>query len=131
MLMEEQYLSKKDMAKRLGMEYLTFWRTLKGERGIDVVLLMQIAQVLGTSVAYLLGETDNPVSNSNTDNAVIIQTNAPFRMIVSEPSRLNFDNGEVSIEMSDTPTNREWLDNFIRNALQNKVPQKEISTAIA
>ena len=83
MLMEEQYLSKKDMAKRLGMEYLTFWRTLKGERGIDVVLLMQIAQVLGTSVAYLLGETDNPVSNSNTDNAVIIQTNAPFRMIVS------------------------------------------------
>ena len=30
-LMTERYLSKKDMAERLGMEYLTFWRKLKGK----------------------------------------------------------------------------------------------------
>lgn len=130
-LMEERYLSKKDMAERLGMEYLTFWRKLKGKRGIDVALLIQIAQVLGTSVAYLLGETDNPVSNSTTDNPVVIQTNDPSRKIVSEPSRLVFHNGEVSIDMPDTPINREWLEKFICNALQCNVHQQEISTVIA
>ena len=130
-LMTERYLSKKEMAERLGMEYLTFWRKLKGKRGIDVVLLMKIAQVLGTSVAYLLGETDNPVFKGTIDNPVVIQTNDPSRKIVSEPSRLVFHNGEVSIDIPDTPTNREWLEKFICNALQSNVHPQEISTAIA
>lgn len=64
-LMKQRYISKKEMAERLEMEYLTFWRKLNGKRSVDANLLKRIAAVLGTSVAYLMGETDNPVIGLN------------------------------------------------------------------
>ena len=94
-LMAERYITKKQMAERLEMEYLTLWRKLKGKRGIDIVLLMDIAKVLGTSVAYLIGETDNPLSTPTSEAHVVIQTNDPSREIISNPGRLRFNNGEV------------------------------------
>ena len=126
-LMNKMYLTKREMAERLGMEYLTFWRKLNGKRGIDVTLLMKIAKVLGTSASYLLGETDSPTSNIKNES-IIIQTNDPSRKIVTEPSRLTFNNGEVSIEMPDTPINREWLDNFVLKALENKNTKQQSLT---
>ena len=60
-LMRKMNISKKEMANQLGMEYLTFWRKLNGKRSVDVTLLGKVAEILGTSVAYLMGETDNPV----------------------------------------------------------------------
>ena len=59
--MKKCYLNKSEMAKRLDMDYSTFWRKMNGEYSVDAVLLKKIAEVLGTSVAYLMGETDNPV----------------------------------------------------------------------
>ena len=119
-LMTERYLSKKDMAERLGMEYLTFWRKLKGKRGIDVVLLMKIAKVLGTTVSYLLGETDNPLLVDTQSVSLTVKTNDPSRKIVSEPSRLSFHDGDVSIDIPDTPANKKWFDSFIKNVMQMK-----------
>ena len=124
-LMTERYINKKEMAERLGMEYLTFWRKLKGKRGINVELLMQIASVLGTSAAYLLGETDNPSSGNINENPIVIQSNDPSRKIVSEPSKLSFHNGEVSIDIPDTPANKKWFDDFIRNVMLMKSSKNE------
>ena len=59
-LMKRNSLSKKDMASRLNVDYSTFWRKLKGKRNVDMSVLIQIARILGTSVSYLVGETDNP-----------------------------------------------------------------------
>lgn len=128
-LMTERYINKKDMAERLGMEYLTFWRKLKGKRGIDVVLLMQIANVLGTSAAYLLGETDNPALASESEKPIVIQSNDPSRKIVSEPSRLTFHNGDVSIDIPDTPANKKWFDDFIKSVMFMKSPKPGEATA--
>ena len=128
-LMTERYINKKDMAERLGMEYLTFWRKLKGKRGIDVVLLMQIANVLGTSAAYLLGETDNPALASESEKPIVIQSNDPSRTIVSEPSRLTFHNGDVSIDIPDTPANKKWFDDFIKSVMFMKSPKPGEATA--
>ena len=63
-LMKLCSLSKKDMAQRLNVDYSTFWRKLNGQRNVDMELLKRIAEILGTSTAYLIGETDNP--NPNT-----------------------------------------------------------------
>ena len=60
-LMKQNFLTKKDMAKRLNVDYSTFWRKLNGQRNVDMVLLKRIAEILGTSTAYLMGETDNSV----------------------------------------------------------------------
>ena len=132
-LMAERFLSKKEMAERLNMEYLTFWRKLKGKRGIDVVFLMNVAYVLGTTVAYLLGETDNPLISSDRGSSntnVIISTNDPSRKIVSEPGRLSFNNGEVSIDMPDTPENKQWFNSFLTTALNSSMKiRQEVATA--
>lgn len=130
-LMAERYINKKDMAERLGMEYLTFWRKLKGKRGIDVVLLMQIASVLGTSAGYLLGETDNPTLTPENEKTVVIQSNDPSRKIVSEPSRLSFHNGDVSIDIPDTPANKKWFNDFIKSVMLVKSSQPDATIATA
>ena len=59
-LMKKRFISKMEMSRRLNIDYSTFWRKLNGERSVDIELLQKIAEVLGTSTAYLLGETDNP-----------------------------------------------------------------------
>lgn len=59
-LMRRNYLTKTDMAKRLNVDYSTFWRKLNGQRNVDMVLLRKIAEILGTSTAYLTGEVDTP-----------------------------------------------------------------------
>ena len=61
-LMRQNYLTKTDMARRLNVDYSTFWRKLNGQRNVDMVLLKQIAEILGTSTAYLTGETDTPLA---------------------------------------------------------------------
>lgn len=124
-LMTERYINKKDMAERLGMEYLTLWRKLKGKRGIDVVLLMQIANVLGTSAAYLLGETDNPSLDNASEKPFVIQSNDPSRKIVSEPSKLSFHSGEISIDIPDTPSNKKWFNDFIKDVMLRKSSKNE------
>ena len=130
-LMNERYLSKKEMAERLGMEYLTFWRKLRGKRGVDVALLVKIAEVLGTSAAYLLGETDDAAPVDTSGTSLLIHTNAPSRKIISEPGRLIFNNGEVSIDIPDTPVNKKWFEDFLQNVLPNKTPYKTPSMATA
>ena len=127
-LMAERLLSKKEMAERLNMEYLTFWRKLNGKRGIDVIFLMNIAQVLGTTVAYLLGETDEPriIKRENKDDMkVIIQSNDQSREIVSKPGHLTFRNGDVLIDIPDTPENKQWFNGFLTTALNSSVKNEQ------
>ncbi|MBQ6776622.1 MAG: helix-turn-helix transcriptional regulator [Synergistaceae bacterium] len=72
-LMKLRCISKKEMAEMLGMDYLTFWRKMSGRRSVDILLLKRIAETLGTSIAYLVGEADNPTqiteprANMNTN----------------------------------------------------------------
>ena len=70
-LMKKRFISKMEMSRRLNIDYSTFWRKLNGERSVDIELLQKIAEVLGTSTAYLLGETDNPappIENEDNEN---------------------------------------------------------------
>ncbi len=109
-----------------------YWRYLiSKEKNIDVVFLMKIAQALGTTIAYLVGETDNPALTMPSMSNVVIQTNAPSRKITSEPGRLSFNNGEVSIDMPDTPTNKRWFDDFVKMAMVKTPTSKREAVAIA
>lgn len=62
-LMEEKRYSKAEISEKLGIGYSTLWRRLNGERSINIDFLMELASALGTSIAYLVGETDNPEPN--------------------------------------------------------------------
>lgn len=124
-LMKRNSLSKKDMASRLNVDYSTFWRKLNGKRNVDIPVLIQIAGILGTSVSYLVGETDNPSLPVPSDAPVVIQTSDLSRKITSEPSRLSFHNGDVSIDIPDTPANKKWFDDFIKSIMQMKSSKPE------
>ena len=78
LLMKRNFLSKKDMATRLHVDYSTFWRKLNGRRNVDISALIQIAEILGTTVSYLIGETDNP------EKFVTAKTDTSFYMKGSE-----------------------------------------------
>ena len=125
-LMKKRYISKKDMAHRLNLDYSTFWRKANGERGVDVPLLMEIVKVLGTTAGYLLGETDIPDKPNNEKSIesgnvnLIIQTNDHSREIVSKPGHLTFRNGEVLIDIPDTPENKKWFNEFLNSSIKNE-----------
>ena len=59
-VMAEKHLSPTKVAEKLGVNYTTLWRRLHGDREINVDFLVDLADVLGTSAAFLLGETDDP-----------------------------------------------------------------------
>lgn len=110
-LMTERYMNKKDMAERLGMEYLTFWRKLKGKRGIDVILLMKMAQILGTTVSYLVGETNSPEKIENKQHTNTQLVNDEKGNIVCEWGNNN------RIVLPDNNETRDLLHNFFSELL--------------
>lgn len=110
----------------LDSEHLAYWRNFVLQNAnMDVVFLTDLANVLGTSAAYLLGETDNPSLPAPDDAPVVIQSSDPSRKITSEPSRLTFHNGDVSIDIPDTPANKKWFDDFIKSIMQMKSSKPE------
>ena len=130
-MMKRCFLTKKDMAERLNVDYSTFWRKLNGKRNVDIVLLRQIAEILGTSAAYLMGDTDNPAQVDTAGTSMLVRANDPSQKITTEPARLAFHKGDVSIDIPDTPVNRKWFDDFITKVLVSNGTEHQSSVAIA
>jgi transcriptional regulator with XRE-family HTH domain len=57
---EREHLKQKDIAEKIGVSIQTVGRWERGERSPDAAGLQSLAAALNTSVAYLLGETDDP-----------------------------------------------------------------------
>ena len=77
-LLAEKRISKTEISEKLNIGYSTLWRRLNGERGVDVDFLIELANVLGTTASYLMGETDNP-NRENIVNSVSPQELATGR----------------------------------------------------
>lgn len=126
-LMSEKRYSKAEISEKLGIGYSTLWRRLNGERSINIDFLSELAKVLDTSVSYLIGETDNPDAIATSAASVSIQTNDPSRKLVSEPSKLSFHSGDVSIDIPDTPANKKWFNDFLTNMMLMKTPEERMT----
>ena len=57
---EDLRLSQEALGKKIGVTGKTIWRLENGERESKSSALLQIASALDTSVAYLMGETEDP-----------------------------------------------------------------------
>lgn len=66
-------ISKQEAAKRMQMSQPAYLRYESGERNPSVHVIQVMADVLGTSVDYLIGQTDNP----NPDSYLIKLDNEP------------------------------------------------------
>ena len=79
-IMAEKHLSPTKIAGELGINYTTLWRRLNGEREINIDFLVKLADILGTSVAFLLGETDDPYLDLSSVTAVENNGSGPARV---------------------------------------------------
>lgn len=59
-LMWEQRIKNKDLAELLGLEATGIGKKLRAEAKFSIEQLVAVAAHLNTSVAYLVGETENP-----------------------------------------------------------------------
>ncbi len=61
---EKLGITKQEAAKRMQMSQPAYLRYESGERTPSIHVVQVMADVLGTSVAYLTGESDNPKPDS-------------------------------------------------------------------
>ena len=59
MLMWDAKLSQRRLAPKLGMTQANLSKKVRGERGWSIDELFAVARELGTTVSYLIGETEN------------------------------------------------------------------------
>lgn len=62
-LQAEQSSLKKDIAAKLGISVMAFYRYERGERQLPTDKLIALADYFGVSIDYLVGRTDNPKIN--------------------------------------------------------------------
>ncbi len=60
MLMWDRKMTQTALGKRLGVGQSTFSKKVRGELGWSVADLVAVSHVLQTTVAYLVGESDDP-----------------------------------------------------------------------
>lgn len=60
-LREDRDLNQTQVAKMLGMSQTGYSKYETGENDIPTAVLIKLARFYGTSVDYLLGETDDPM----------------------------------------------------------------------
>ena len=61
---EKLGITKQEAAKRMNMSQPAYLRYESGERTPSIHIIQVMADVLGTSVAYLTGKSDNPNPDS-------------------------------------------------------------------
>ena len=59
-------MTRPGLAASMGCEPNTVWRWEKGEREPDIENLHKLAEILKTTVAYLVGETEDPTPSNQT-----------------------------------------------------------------
>lgn len=61
---EQLHISKQEVARRMQISQPAYLRYESGERTPSIHVISIMADVLGTSIAYLTGKTDNPNPDS-------------------------------------------------------------------
>ncbi|MBR2340384.1 MAG: helix-turn-helix transcriptional regulator [Clostridia bacterium] len=59
-LREDRDMNQTEIAKVLGMSQTGYSKYETGENDIPTAVLIKLAKFYGTSIDYILGETDNP-----------------------------------------------------------------------
>ena len=126
---KELRMSAESIAKALNTTRVTISRWESGVSEPDDKKKVALARLLGTSVAYLMGETDNPMPLLDVSDTVVITTNDASRKIISEPGRLKFNNGDISIDMPYTSENKRWFDEFITKVIMQAPVSREPALA--
>lgn len=68
-LMWDKHMTQTELGAALSMDQSTVAKRLRGKVGWPATLLVRTAEVLGSTVAYLVGEADSPEPTAPVDPA--------------------------------------------------------------
>ncbi|MBQ7216503.1 MAG: helix-turn-helix transcriptional regulator [Synergistaceae bacterium] len=125
---KELGLSGEKVAEALGTTRVTVSRWESDTSEPDDRTKMALAKVLNTSVAYLIGETDNPnISETGTGDgslvvgAVLSDESSKETLHKETPGKLVFKQGDCYIEVPDTPSNQVWFKELTASVIRSKL----------
>ncbi len=75
MLLDENNMSQKELANKVGVTEVTISRYITGERKPRIDIASKIAEVLGTHTDYLMGKSDIKTPYKKTPDNQIIKDN--------------------------------------------------------
>ncbi len=125
---KELGLSGEKVAEVLGTTRVTVSRWESDTSEPDDRTKIALAKLLNTSVAYLIGETDNPNisetgvgSSSFTPDIALLEEPSKETLHKETPGKLVFKQGDCYIEVPDTPSNQAWFKELSASVIKAKL----------
>ncbi|MBQ7263837.1 MAG: helix-turn-helix transcriptional regulator [Synergistaceae bacterium] len=103
-LRRERRYSQKALGDMVGVQNNTVWRWENGGATPDANNVSKLATALGSTVSYLMGETDDPAppaTDQPVSNKSILSSDPP-----ATSGRLIYEQGDHRLDLPDTPENR-------------------------
>ena len=109
-----------ELAEQIGVHEMTIRRWEAGERYPDADMLQKLAAALGTSVSYLMGETDDPQSSVPVDKLSshhLVEGKNVMLPMADSAAPVVFQIGEMRLELPPTPETYAFLERQLRGIL--------------
>jgi transcriptional regulator, XRE family len=109
-----------ELAEQIGVHEMTIRRWESGERYPDADMLQKLSVALGTSVSYLVGETDDPQTPVSVDRpsaSHLIEGKNVVPPVADSAAPVVFQIGEMRLELPPTPETYAFLERQLRGIL--------------
>ena len=110
-----------ELAEQIGVHEMTIRRWESGERYPDADMLQKLSVALGTSISYLVGETDAPQAPAPTGAPSSPPHLAEGKNVVppvaDSAAPVVFQIGEMRLELPPTPETYAFLERQLRGVL--------------
>ncbi len=109
-----------ELAEQIGVHEMTIRRWESGERYPDADMLQKLAAALGTSVSYLVGETEDPQAPApmgGPSSPHLVEGKNVVSPVAGSDAPVVFQIGEMRLELPPTPETYAFLERQLRGIL--------------
>ena len=113
-LREGKY-TQEELAEKMNVHNITISKWENGIQEPHSKRVSELARVLGTTPAYLLGDTDNPEANA------VPETSGRDISLDNKAGHLVFRHGDFIVDLPDTPENKNLYWRIVEKVLNGNV----------